>query len=186
MSLSFTLNGAPVSPGGFTAHTTLLDWLRGRGLTGSKEGCAEGECGACAVLLAKPSNDGAGTRWESVNGCLLPLCALNGQELWTVEGLGTPTALHPVQRAMLNGSSQCGYCTPGFAVSMAAEYYREDRPAGGRGFDLHALSGNLCRCTGYRPIVDAATSLGMPEGGDPLAARRRQPAPLPAETQEFT
>jgi xanthine dehydrogenase small subunit len=109
----------------------------------------------------------------------------------TAEGLGTSRDLHPVQREMaVRGGSQCGYCTPGFVCSMAAEYYRPDRAApnsaanghsdaehGPNGFDLHALSGNLCRCTGYRPIRDAAYALGTPDGDDALATRRTQPPP---------
>jgi xanthine dehydrogenase small subunit len=139
--------------------------LRQQGLTGSKEGCAEGECGACALLLLRP--EGQGTRLEAVNGCLLLLPSLADQEVWTVEGLAQGERLHPVQEAMLQGGSQCGYCTPGFVISMAAEYYRKNRID----FDLEALSGNLCRCTGYRPIRDAALSLGQPAPDDPLAQR---------------
>src|SRR5690606_17824685 len=111
------------------------------------------------------------------------------------EGLGSVADLHPVQEEMANrGGSQCGYCTPGFICSMAAEYYRPERTAnpavsaedggehecGPNGFDLHALSGNLCRCTGYRPIRDAAYALGKPEEDDPLAVRARRTAPAPA------
>ncbi len=171
--IGFTLNGQAVQVGDVEPHLTLLAWLRRQGLTGSKEGCAEGECGACAVLLLRP--DGQGSRFEAVNGCLLLLPSLDGQEVWTVEGLGCPEALHPVQEAMLQGGSQCGYCTPGFVVSLAAEYYRKGR----EGFDLEALSGNLCRCTGYRPIRDAALSLGAPSPHDPLAQRLEAPAPPP-------
>ncbi|WP_229784579.1 xanthine dehydrogenase small subunit [Deinococcus radiotolerans] len=168
------------------AHTTLLNALRGQGLTGCKEGCAEGECGACAVLVARA--DGNGTRWESVNACLALLPALDGAEIVTSEGLGTPAALHPAQEELaVRGGSQCGYCTPGFVVSLAAEYLRPERTPGqhgeANGFDVHSLSGNLCRCTGYRPIVDAARALGTPGDGDPLAARRSQPAPRPRATQ---
>ncbi|GAB3259061.1 xanthine dehydrogenase small subunit [Arthrobacter pigmenti] len=216
-----TVNGQQRPLNGIGAHTTALDWLRSCGLTGAKEGCAEGECGACAVLVAQPAepgqSDGADqTAWASVNSCLIPAAALNGQEVVTAEGLGSPTDLHPVQSQMAaNGSSQCGYCTPGFACSMAAEFYRCGRgggastaetPAAGsaevpvakaptagnetpaddehgpNGFDLHALSGNLCRCTGYRPIRDAAFALGTPASDDPLAARRRAPAPSPVAT----
>lgn len=169
------------------AHATALDWLRGEGLTGCKEGCAEGECGACAVLVATADGNG-GTAWTAVNACLVPVAALDGQEVVTSEGLGTPDALHPVQEELATrGGSQCGYCTPGFVCSMASEFYRSDRaPAhaehgdaehGPNGFDLHALSGNLCRCTGYRPIRDAAYALGEPTDADPLAARRNAPAP---------
>jgi xanthine dehydrogenase small subunit len=213
-----TVNGQRRSLHGIAAHTTALDWLRDIGLTGSKEGCAEGECGACAMLLATP-DDGSGTTWTAVNACLVPAAALDGQEIVTAEGLGSPDALHPVQARLAEaGGSQCGYCTPGFACSMAAEFYRVGRVArvsadsgdstiaatdaeppasrvarisadsgesavGPNGFDLHALSGNLCRCTGYRPIRDAAYALGTPETGDPLAQRRDRPAPEPQPTR---
>ncbi|MFC7407098.1 xanthine dehydrogenase small subunit [Georgenia alba] len=183
-------------------HTRLLDFLRGTGLTGAKEGCAEGECGACAVLVARPDGD-AGTRWTAVNACLPPALAYDGQEVLTAEGLGGPPApgregdLHPVQREMAaRGGSQCGYCTPGFVCSMAAEYYRPERVAaptaddgvdrhevGANGFDLHALSGNLCRCTGYRPIRDAAYALGGPDPTDRIAERRTRPAPPAVPTR---
>ncbi|WP_020124497.1 xanthine dehydrogenase small subunit [Streptomyces canus] len=198
-----TVNGhvAPITPA--AAHTTVLDFLRERGLTGTKEGCAEGECGACSVLVARPGVVKP-TDWVAVNACLVPVAALDGQEVVTAEGLaaadesGAATVLHPVQEEMaVRGGSQCGYCTPGFICSMAAEYYRPDRCArpendsadsadaeqGPNGFDLHSLSGNLCRCTGYRPIRDAAFAVGMPGGTDPLAQRREQPAPVPVATE---
>ena len=185
------VNGEPRPVVGVEPHVTALDWLRDQGLTGAKEGCAEGECGACSVLVARP--DGADrSRWTALNACLVPVLALDGQELVTAEGLGKPGALHPVQREMAcRGGSQCGYCTPGFICSMAAEYYRPDRtPAdpssngeraadhehGPNGFDLHALSGNLCRCTGYRPIRDAAYALGAPAEHDAFAQRCAAPA----------
>ncbi|MEU3400599.1 xanthine dehydrogenase small subunit [Streptomyces filamentosus] len=202
-----TVNGedTPIAPA--APHTTVLDFLRERGLTGAKEGCAEGECGACSVLVARPGTDKP-TDWVAVNACLLPVAALDGQEVVTAEGLATPgepgepAALHPVQEEMaVRGGSQCGYCTPGFVCSMAAEYYRPDRCAHGtgestgegagegtgtehgpNGFDLHALSGNLCRCTGYRPIRDAAFAVGAPAEDDPLARRREQAPPAPAAT----
>ncbi|MET9609391.1 FAD binding domain-containing protein [Streptomyces sp. NPDC006512] len=203
-----TVNGkeTPISPA--APHTTVLDFLRERGLTGTKEGCAEGECGACSVLVARPGVNKP-TDWVAVNACLVPVAALDGQEVITSEGLatvdesGTPTALHPVQEEMaVRGGSQCGYCTPGFICSMAAEYYRPDRcahagPADGaqsatgaaadpehgpNGFDLHALSGNLCRCTGYRPIRDAAYAVGTPAEDDALAQRREQSPPAPVAT----
>src|SRR6478609_2792723 len=159
------VNGEQRAVTGVEPHVTALDWLRDQGLTGAKEGCAEGECGACSVLVARPdgpaSNGSGRTRWTALNACLVPALALDGQEVVTAEGLGRPGALHPVQREMaVRGGSQCGYCTPGFICSMAAEYYRPDRVAvdpstnghsaghdehGPNGFDLHALSGNLCR-----------------------------------------
>ena len=172
-SLSFTLNGKRIETTDVEPHTTLLTWLREHGYTGSKEGCAEGECGACAVLLVTTAQEG-GSRYVAANGCLLLTAALDGQEIITVEGLGTPTDLHPVQSAMAAaGGSQCGYCTPGFVVSMASEYYRADRD----GFHLEAIGGNLCRCTGYRPIRDAALTLGTPDATDPLSERLHRPAP---------
>ncbi|WP_394650117.1 xanthine dehydrogenase small subunit [uncultured Deinococcus sp.] len=184
-SVSITVNGERREAPGARPHTTLLNWLRDQGLTGCKEGCAEGECGACAVLVARPDGE-EGTRWESVNACLVLLPAMSGGEVVTAEGLGTPQHLHPVQRELaVRGGSQCGYCTPGFVTSMAAEYYRPGRQSGEHhapnGFDIHALSGNLCRCTGYRPIQAAAHALGTPPEEDVLAARRALPAPaLPA------
>ncbi|MFF8278883.1 xanthine dehydrogenase small subunit [Streptomyces lateritius] len=199
-----TVNGkeTPISPA--APHTTALDFLRERGLTGTKEGCAEGECGACSVLVARPGVNKP-TDWVAVNACLVPVAALDGQEVITSEGLATagepgrPPALHPVQEEMaVRGGSQCGYCTPGFICSMAAEYYRPGRCAhagsdadsaestdaehGPNGFDLHALSGNLCRCTGYRPIRDAAFAVGTPTDEDPLAQRREQSPPAPVAT----
>jgi len=187
------VNGKDATLTGVPVHTTVLDWLRDQGLTGAKEGCAEGECGACSVLVARPGIDSP-TEWTAVNACLLPAASLDGQEIITSEGLGSPEALHPVQQEMaVRGGSQCGFCTPGFVCSMAAEYYRPDRTApadgpcdlehGPNGFDLHALSGNLCRCTGYRPIKDAAYALGDPAVGDSLAARRSSPPPPPAATR---
>ncbi|GAB3567861.1 xanthine dehydrogenase small subunit [Spelaeicoccus albus] len=189
---SLTVNGRlrRVDPAG--VHTTALQWLRSDGLTGVKEGCAEGECGACAVMVATPDGDG-GTAWTSMNACLIPIAALDGQEIVTAEGVGTSERLHPVQEEMAErGGSQCGYCTPGFVCSMAAEFYRPDRQSdamgrpcnehGPNGFDLESLSGNLCRCTGYRPIRDAAYALGAPDAGDVLARRMNDPAPGPVGT----
>lgn len=163
-------------------HTTLLQWLREQGLLAAKEGCAEGECGACAVLLVRPEGDGA--RYESVNSCLVTVGSLHEAEVLTVEGLGAPQALHPAQEAMAaGGGSQCGYCTPGFVASLAGEYYRRDRVPGQHGaengVDLHALAGNLCRCTGYRPIRDAAYALDFPAPDDAWFARMERLAGAP-------
>jgi xanthine dehydrogenase small subunit len=177
-----TVNGRPRSLAGVPTHANVLDFVRGLGLTGAKEGCAEGECGACAVLVARP--DGARSRWTPVNACLVPALALDGQEVVTAEGLGSPEDLHPVQAGLAQlGGSQCGYCTPGFVCSMAAEYYRPDRTPGPDGFDVHAISGNLCRCTGYRPIRDAACALSRPASADPLAERQSRPAPVVTPTR---
>jgi xanthine dehydrogenase small subunit len=189
------INGRDTPLGDVAVWTTALDFLREQGLTGCKEGCAEGECGACSVLIARPGV-AAPTEWVAINACLVPVATLDGQEVVTAEGLGEAEALHPVQYEMaVRGGSQCGYCTPGFICSMAGEYYRPDRaretaparPAdaehGPNGFDLHALSGNLCRCTGYRPIRDAAYALGEPPQSDSLAARSAQPVPAPVATR---
>ncbi len=162
------------------AHTNALDFVRGLGLTGAKEGCAEGECGACAVLVLRPAPD-AGSRWTAVNACLVPAAALDGQEVVTAEGLGSPGHLHPVQEELaVRGGSQCGYCTPGFVCSMAADYYR---PGRAQGLDVHAVSGNLCRCTGYRPIRDAAEALAVPPADDVLARRQDRSAPPPVSSR---
>jgi xanthine dehydrogenase small subunit len=187
-----TINGRAMPLTDVAPWTSALDFLREQGLTGCKEGCAEGECGACSVLVARPGIT-APTEWVAVNACLVPVAGLGGQELVTAEGLGDSSALHPVQHEMaIRGGSQCGYCTPGFVCSMAAEYYRPGRTAanghgdaehGPNGFDLHALSGNLCRCTGYRPIKDAAYALDAPRGGDALAARMLQAPPTPIATR---
>jgi len=177
MDVTLTVNGVTRAATGITPHTSLLHWLRREGLTGSKEGCAEGECGACAVLLSRPGEDG-GTRLESVNGCLLPLAALNGQEVRTVEGLGTPAALHPVQEALaVRGGSQCGYCTPGQLCSSVGAL---DEIA--RGVPSHVtrnlddvtfsaeelrerLSGNICRCAAYPNIIAAVSEVHTRQNG---------------------
>ena len=172
MAPEFLLNGQPVRAEGCRPQTTLLDFLRSRGLTGAKEGCAEGECGACAVVMVRPR--GAGSAYVPVNSCLLFLPMAAGQEIVTVEALANGGEMTPVQRAIAEaGGSQCGYCTPGFVMSLFAEQYRPGRSGP---CDPHAMSGNLCRCTGYRPIRDAALSLGAPHDG-PLLDRLRTPAP---------
>jgi xanthine dehydrogenase small subunit len=171
MPFDCTLNGRTIRVESVPPQTTLLDFLRSQGLTGAKEGCAEGECGACTVLMVK--KDGAGSSFVPVNSCLMFLPMAAGQEIYTVEALADGGPLVPAQQAMVDhGGSQCGYCTPGFVVSLFAEQYRPGREGA---CDVHALSGNLCRCTGYRPIHDAAKSLGAPEGR--FADRMRQPAP---------
>lgn len=173
MGFEFTLNGERVRVDDADPHTTLLWYLRNRGLTGTKEGCAEGECGACAVVLVRRSAAGQ-TRYEPVNSCLVLLGSLADHEVLTVEGIAKDGELHPVQQALADGGgSQCGYCTPGFVVSLFAEYYRPGR----NGYHPEAISGNLCRCTGYRPIRDAAESLGRPSADDPFQQRLAQAPP---------
>lgn len=154
--ISFVLNGSPVRADDYGPHTTLLDFIRARGLTGAKEGCAEGECGACTVLMVKPW--GSGSMYVPVNSCLVFLPMVAGQEIVTIEGLAEEGQLVPAQQAMAAaGGSQCGYCTPGFVMSLHAEHCR---PGRSELCEIETLSGNLCRCTGYRPIRDAALALG--------------------------
>jgi xanthine dehydrogenase small subunit len=131
------------------------------------------------VALLKSEPGEAGSHFEPVNSCLLPLSALEGRELLTVEGIAeSDGSLHPVQSAMVAaGGSQCGYCTPGFVVSLFCEYYRPGRAE----FDPESISGNLCRCTGYRPIADVARALPAPVDEDPrLVQLRTRAAPLRA------
>ena len=148
--IAFLLNGTPVTVSGERPVRTLLDWLREtRGLTGTKEGCNEGDCGACTVMVT----DGAGAR--ALNACILFLPQLHGKAVRTVEGLTGPAGeMHPVQAAMVeNHGSQCGFCTPGFVMSMAVAQVN-----GATDHDDY-LAGNLCRCTGYAPIVRAAEAM---------------------------
>ncbi|MFT3923460.1 MAG: FAD binding domain-containing protein [Myxococcales bacterium] len=170
--MRFVLNGKPAQLGEVDPHLNLLTWLREAGFTGSKEGCAEGECGACAVALVEASmepgaepHDGHVSRLVPVNSCLLPIGAVVGRELVSVEGVADSDGrLHPVQEAMVQGGgSQCGYCTPGFVISLYCEYHRPERV----GFDDECLSGNLCRCTGYRPMRDVARALAGTRPSDP-------------------
>ncbi|NKX44134.1 xanthine dehydrogenase small subunit [Roseicyclus persicicus] len=147
MSTRFLLNGEPQAAD-VPPTTTLLDWLREtRRLTGTKEGCNEGDCGACTVMVT----DRDGTA-RALNACILFLPQLEGRAVRTVEGIAGPDGtLHPVQQAMIDHhGSQCGFCTPGFVVSMAVAHLN------GRRDHDDQLAGNLCRCTGYAPIVRAA------------------------------
>jgi xanthine dehydrogenase small subunit len=171
-AIQFLLNGQPVSVENAGTQTTLLDILRERGLTGAKEGCAEGECGACMVLYV--SYRERGCAYRAINSCLMFAPMAAGHEIYTVEALAESGELSEAQQAMAAaGGSQCGYCTPGFVVSLFAEQYRPDRAGP---CDPQALGGNLCRCTGYRPIADAARSLGPPPEGK-FRERLSLPAP---------
>jgi xanthine dehydrogenase molybdopterin binding subunit/xanthine dehydrogenase small subunit len=151
-SVSLRLNGEQITISDVSTHTTLLSWLRHSGRTGTKEGCAEGDCGACTVVVVEASE--RGPVYRSINSCIALLLTLHQRELYTVEGLAASGTLHPVQEAMVSCSgSQCGYCTPGFVMSMFEGYYRDDLATAEQTVDQ--LNGNLCRCTGYRPIRDA-------------------------------
>jgi xanthine dehydrogenase small subunit len=170
-TIAFVLNGVSLRVEAPPAHTTLLDFLRDRGLTGAKEGCAEGECGACTVALV--ATDAGRTAYRAINSCLMFLPMTAGHEITTVEALALGGQLADAQRAMAAaGGSQCGYCTPGFVMSLFAEQYRPDRTGA---CDVGALAGNLCRCTGYRPIRDAALSVGPPSD-QRFLRRLEQPA----------
>ncbi len=167
-NIRFTLNDTPVDVAGLSPMTTLLDWLRDhRGLRGTKEGCAEGDCGACTVVLER---DG---RREAINACIVLLGQVDGQSVRTVEGLrGADGGPHPVQTAMAEAdATQCGFCTPGFVMSAVA-YAGSGEPA--EPDAIHdALAGNLCRCTGYRPIVEAMTRIAGLTVEPPPAAPSR-------------
>jgi xanthine dehydrogenase small subunit len=149
-------------------HVSVLDFLREQlGLTGTKEGCASGDCGACTVVLGE-AVDGA-MRYKAINSCITPVATLHGKQLLTVEHLRHSGRLHAVQQAMVDcHGSQCGFCTPGFVMSMFA--YRKNHAAPERHGVLEALGGNLCRCTGYRPIVDAAVQMYEPDLEDQFTA----------------
>ena len=153
--IRIVLNDQPVEIDGVSPMTTLLDWLREhRGLKGTKEGCAEGDCGACTVVLER--SDG---HREPINACIALLGQIDGQAVRTVEGLRGPDGgPHPVQRAMAEAdATQCGFCTPGFVMSAYAFASGGETPELDTIHD--ALAGNLCRCTGYRPIVQAMASV---------------------------
>jgi xanthine dehydrogenase small subunit len=161
-SIKFRFRGTNVTLSDFAPRATLLDWLREKaGATGTKEGCAEGDCGACTVVLAR-ERDGEMTH-GAVNACVMLLGQVDGAEVITVEDLADGRTLHPIQQAMVDQhGSQCGFCTPGIVMSLFALYQRGE-PAT-RGAICDQLAGNLCRCTGYRPILDAAldTCTGIP------------------------
>ena len=154
-AIRFLLNGERVDVASVMPETTLLDYLRDeRRLTGTKEGCAEGDCGACTVVLAEAAGDALA--WKPINACIRLLPSLDGKAVFTVESLRSDSGeLHPVQQALVEcHGSQCGFCTPGFAMSLFGLYKNAHAPS--RTAIDDALSGNLCRCTGYRPILDAA------------------------------
>ena len=189
--IRFVHRGHAIALEGVPPTRTLLDWLREDArprCTGTKEGCNEGDCGACTVLVAERDDTApGGVAIRNVNACLSFLPTLDGRAVITVEDLPQP---HPVQQALVEcHGSQCGFCTPGFVMTMtalreahAAAGTRPERPA-----IADALAGNLCRCTGYRPIVDAAERMfDLPDAPIDRAALRAQLDALAADTPEMT
>ena len=159
-SIRFVLNGDVVETEVSDPTRTVLQYLReDLALKGTKEGCAEGDCGACTVVLVEIDRSGSDVELKTVNACIQFLPTIDGKELITVEGLrGKDSDLHPVQQAMVDShGSQCGFCTPGFVMSLYALYRSKPEPTRQEIDD--ALAGNLCRCTGYRPIIAAAQSM---------------------------
>lgn len=161
-----TINGETLRLKDAPPTMTLLEYLRRSGRVGTKEGCGDGDCGACTVAIIGAGADGK-PHYQAVNSCLIPLGAVAGREVITVEGISNGQ-LHPVQAAIIEtGGSQCGYCTPGFIMSMFAAYY-DDK------VDDLSVEGNLCRCTGYLPIRRAAQSLAKMRAVDSFSEKLTQ------------
>src|SRR5882757_554207 len=167
-ALRFRFRGGDVELRQFSPRATVLDWLREEmGAKGTKEGCAEGDCGACTVVLARLKEERL--VYEPFNACILLLGQLDGAELITIEDLASSGALHPLQQAMVDAhASQCGFCTPGIVMSLFAAYH-SGQPMTYMGL-CDQLAGNLCRCTGYRPIIAAALQSYVGEPADRFAA----------------
>lgn len=157
---SFFLNGRQLSES-LPAGLSTLDYLnKHQHLYGTKCGCNEGDCGACTVVIAEPDaeSDTGRILYKAINSCLYPAAKLHGRHLITIEGLGDPDNLHPIQQALLDfHGTQCGYCTPGIVMSLFALLVSEDHPD--KELILQTLEGNLCRCTGYKSILEAAEFL---------------------------
>ena len=153
--ISFLLNDTPVNIENADPNTTLQQYVReSLGFTGTKEGCASGDCGACTLVIAEPDTDQSSLKYYTVNSCITVLAAVHGKQLIIPEHLASGEELHAVQRSLVDHhGSQCGFCTPGFIMSMFS-LYKQKSEVNRQQIDS-ALSGNLCRCTGYRPIIDA-------------------------------
>jgi xanthine dehydrogenase small subunit len=173
-ALRFRFRGGEVELRQVSPRATVLDWLREEmGAKGTKEGCAEGDCGACTVVLARLK--GGRLAYEPFNACILLLGQLDGAELITIEDLASGGELHPLQQAMVDAhASQCGFCTPGIVMSLFAAYH-SGQPVTYAGL-CDQLAGNLCRCTGYRPIIEAALQSCVGEPADRFAATSQERA----------
>ncbi|GBQ10150.1 xanthine dehydrogenase small subunit [Swaminathania salitolerans] len=182
-AIRFYLGDTLHTVAGEACSMTLLDWLRHQGRTGTKEGCNEGDCGACTVIVIRLRRGRLAVR--AVNACIQLVAMLDGACVMTVEDVGGPDALHPVQKAMVAASgSQCGFCTPGFVMSMIAYRCMDGAPDDDASIDA-ALAGNLCRCTGYAPIVRAmkqALSIPGAPGGVSGGAPGNAPGSTPGST----
>jgi len=166
--IRFQLNGHLVEVNDLEPTITLLQYLRATGLCGTKEGCAEGDCGACSVAILDPGAP-EGPAWRAVNSCLVFLPMLQGREVRSVEGIADGDTPHPAQQHLVDRlGSQCGYCTPGIVMSLFEACYRDDLDADWKVDDQ--LCGNLCRCTGYRPIREAALAVAALSPRDRFSA----------------
>jgi xanthine dehydrogenase/oxidase len=162
-TLRFYLNGTKVVLDSADPEVTLLEYLRGIGLTGTKLGCAEGGCGACTVVVSQYNPTTKEIYHASVNACLAPLVSVDGKHVITVEGIGNVKKPHPAQDRIAKGNgSQCGFCTPGIVMSLYALIRNNETPSEHEVEE--AFDGNLCRCTGYRPILDAAQTFSAKGG----------------------
>lgn len=184
-SIRFVLDGQVIELDDVDPTRTVLQFLReDLRRTGTKEGCAEGDCGACTVVVAEVNRDGDDLSLNAINSCIQFLPTIDGKELITVESLAPPGSdLHPVQRAMVeHHGSQCGFCTPGFVMSLFALYKSSPNPSR-REID-DALAGNLCRCTGYRPIIAAAQAMYEQDDGADCSDWLQQPCGAEQKPEE--
>ncbi len=167
----FLLNNEQHSIDDVNPNISVLDYLRDHlDRVGTKEGCASGDCGACTVVLGEVRN--GKMSYSAINSCITPVGNLHGKQLITVEDLKNESSLHAVQQAMVDcHGSQCGFCTPGFVMSMFAYRKTNDQPQ--RESIIEALGGNLCRCTGYQPIIAAAVQMYEPNGEDQFSGKEK-------------
>lgn len=145
------------SDGIYSPTNTLLEYIRSlQNVKGTKEGCNEGDCGACTVVIVEKNGDNY--KYRAVNSCVMFLPSVHGKQILTIEDIGSSEKLHPIQKIFVDKhSSQCGFCTPGFIMSLFAQ--KTDKSNSSKDELVEAMTGNLCRCTGYRPIVEAAEEI---------------------------